>query len=200
MSLPDALSRLRLGLSPALVLVALLTESGRAVVGLLLFLQVTDWIDGPIARRQGTKSPVGARLDSLADATMFGSLLGALAVLHGALLLGEWPWIGAATVSYAVSAGYALTRFGTLPTYHQWSAKLSGPLTLLAAVAVLLAGEPWPLRIAAAAVTLANLEAIAITRRLDAAATDVPSVFALERRTVSESRRSSRVGSEKGAP
>ncbi|MDZ7779457.1 MAG: CDP-alcohol phosphatidyltransferase family protein [Gemmatimonadota bacterium] len=194
--MPNVLSRLRLVLSPALVLLALVTESGRVVVGLLLVLQVTDWVDGPIARRQGTESPGGARMDSLADSTMFGSLLGALVVLQGPLLLGAWPWIGAACVSYAVSAGYALARFGSLPTYHQWSAKVSGPLALIAAVAILLMGEPWPLKVAAAAVTLANLEAIAITRRLDGPATDVPSVFAVERGTVAERRGSSGRASE----
>ena len=180
-TVPNALTTVRLVLAPTLVLVAFTGRHG-AVLALLLFLQVTDWVDGPLARRSGRASATGARLDSLADAVMFTSALGALVVLEGPMLLGEWPWIAAAVTSYVLSALYGLVRFGVLPTYHQWTAKVSGPLTLLAVFTVLVAGVPWPVRVAAAAVTLGNVEAIWITRKLDAPATDVPSVFLLDRR------------------
>lgn len=180
LTLPNVLSTVRLVLAPALILVAF---SGRSEVVLimLLSLQVTDWIDGPLARRSGRASATGARLDSLADAVMFASAVSALAVLEGDKLLAAWPWIGAAVLSYGLSVAFALARLGVPPSYHQWSAKISGPLTLLAVFAVLLFDVTWPVRVAAAAVTLGNVEAMGITWRLRAAATDVPSVFLMRR-------------------
>jgi CDP-diacylglycerol--glycerol-3-phosphate 3-phosphatidyltransferase len=159
----------------------LVAWTGRAdwVAAALVFLQITDWVDGPLARRTGTSSEFGARLDSWADLVMFSSLLGALVVLEGRLLWSEWPWVAAAATSFAGSVGYSLARFGVMPAYHQWSAKVSGPLTMLAALALLLTGAAWPVRVAAAAVTLANLEAILITRRLPAPAADIASALAV---------------------
>ena len=176
MTLPNALSVLRLVLSPGLVVVAAWGRS-EVVLIMLLSLQITDWVDGPLARRWGQASATGARLDSLADAVMFGSALAALAVLQTDMLLDAWPWIATALATYAMSVGFAVAKFGGPPSYHQWTAKISGPLTLMAVFAVLLSGAAWPVRVAAAAVTLGNLEAMAITGRLTVPATDVPSVF-----------------------
>ncbi len=180
MTLPNLLTTLRLAFAPGLILVALSGRSDAVLVTLLL-LQITDWIDGPLARRSGSQSSEGARLDSLADASMFASALGALAVLEGGMLLGEWRWIAAALLSYGLSVSLAVARLGAPPWYHQWSAKVSGPLTLAAVFAVLLFDVAWPVRVAAAAVTLGNLEAVAITMRLSGPATDVPSVFLMDR-------------------
>ncbi len=177
-TIPNALTWFRIVTSPVLVVLAWAGGTGW-VVAFLLVLQVTDWVDGPLARGLRQHTTAGARLDSLADVLMFGSLLAALAVLEGPLLWDAWPWVAAAVGSYAASSAYALARFRRMPTYHQWTAKVSGPITLVATLAVLLLGEGWPVRVAAAAVTLGNLEGALITSRLSAPRTDIPSVFAL---------------------
>jgi CDP-diacylglycerol--glycerol-3-phosphate 3-phosphatidyltransferase len=184
-TLPNRLTRLRLVLSPTLPLVALL---GRPVpvVLFVLFLQITDWIDGPLARRQGTQSEYGARLDSLADLTMFLGLGGAVAVLRGDTLLAAWPWLVAAAASYAASTLFSRFRFGVWPAYHPWTAKISGPISLAAAMLILLRDEAWPVRVAASFVTLANIEGVLITAALDGPRTDVGSVWTLRRRRASE--------------
>ncbi|MEX2471502.1 MAG: CDP-alcohol phosphatidyltransferase family protein [Gemmatimonadota bacterium] len=181
MTVPDALTWFRVVTSPALPVLAWTLGTGW-VVGFLLVLQITDWVDGPLARGLRQHTTVGARLDSLADVLMFGSLLAALAVLEGRLLWDAWPWIAVAVGSYTASSAYALARFGRMPTYHQWTAKVSGPITLVAALAVFLLGEGWPVRVAAAAVTLGNVEGALITSRLEEPRTDIPSVFALDGR------------------
>lgn len=181
MTVPNALTWFRVLTSPALVVLALFGGTGW-VVGFVLVLQFTDLVDGPLARGLRQHTTAGARLDSLADVLMFGSLLAALAVLEGPLLWEAWPWIVAAVGSYAASSAYALARFRRMPTYHQWTAKVSGPITLVATLAILLLGEGWPVRVAAAAVTLGNVEGALITYRLDEPRTDIPSVFALSGR------------------
>lgn len=180
LSVPNALTWFRVFTSPLLVAVAWWWGTAW-VVAFLMVLQITDWVDGPLARGLRQQTAAGARLDSLADALMFGSLLGALAVLQGPLLWDAWPWIAAAIGSYLASSAYALARFRRMPTYHQWTAKVSGPITLVATLAVLLLGEGWPVQVAAAAVTLGNVEGMLITYRLDEPRTDIPSVFALPR-------------------
>lgn len=181
MTIPNALTWFRVVTSPLLVVLAWVGGTGW-VVAFVLVLQLTDLVDGPLARGLRQHTTAGARLDSLADVLMFGSLLAALAVLEGPLLWDAWPWIAAAVGSYAASSAYALARFRRMPTYHQWTAKVSGPITLLATLAVLLLGEAWPVRVAAAAVTLGNLEGALITSRLAEPRTDIPSVFALRER------------------
>ena len=73
-------------------------------------------------------------------------------------------------------------KFGVLPSYHAWSAKAAWFLALVAAVSLLGFDWIWPVRIAAAAVTLANLEAVALTLRLDRPRSDVGSIFTATRR------------------
>jgi cardiolipin synthase (CMP-forming) len=76
--------------SPFLVALAL---AGQAMPVLVLFLvlEASDWIDGKVAIVLEQRSTLGARLDTVADLTMYAALLGALAILEREVLLTEWP-------------------------------------------------------------------------------------------------------------
>lgn len=177
---PNLVAGARLLLSPILVLAA---AQGRetAFVVLFLGLEAADALDGILARVLHQETTFGARLDSVADLVMYTCLLMGLAWMEGDLFLAEWPWMGVAVVSYAVSWGASIARFGRLPSYHTWSAKLSSVLAMAAAVVLVLWGEPLLVRVAAVTVTAANVEALVMTRLLDEPRRDLPSVLPLLR-------------------
>lgn len=79
-TIPNALSALRLVLIPLFVWVALGPENDLAAFGLLAVSAVTDWLDGVIARRFNMVSRVGQLLDPIADRLFIVSTIVVLAL------------------------------------------------------------------------------------------------------------------------
>jgi phosphatidylglycerophosphate synthase len=180
-TVPNVVASVRLAGAPALILLAAVGR-GSTVLILFLFLELTDWLDGRLAALLNQRSTFGAHLDSIADLVMYASFLAAIAILEGRVFLAEWPWMVPAVAGYALSWSVSLVKFGKFPSYHTWSAKASSVLAVVSGMALLAAGEVRPLRITAVAVTLANLEAVALTLRLDSPREDIPSVLNVRRR------------------
>jgi CDP-diacylglycerol--glycerol-3-phosphate 3-phosphatidyltransferase len=175
-SIPNALSAIRLVGSPFLILAAW-ADSSELCLALFVLLWLTDWIDGKLAILLKQQSAFGARLDSIADATFYASSLIALAALKWEVIRDESAWLVAAVVTYAASLCAGWLRFGRLPSYHTRLAKMSWLLAGLAVIANFAGWSPWWLGVAAAAVTVTNLEALAITLVLPEWRVDVLSVF-----------------------
>lgn len=184
-TVPNGLAVARLVLSPLLLPVA---WTGRRDAFVVLFLVVvaTDWLDGKLAVLLDQRTEIGARLDTVADGVMYTFVLAGLYLLAREAFVAEWQWMAVAVAAYAVSWTISLARFGQLPSYHPWTAKVAWFLALWAVVLMLTRDLALPLRVAAAAVTLANLEAVAITLRLDRPRSDVRGVWDLPRRGVAD--------------
>ncbi len=175
-NVPNALCAIRLAGTPLLVLLAL---RGDTVwfVWLMVFLLATDWLDGKLAILLKQQTTFGARLDSVADASLY------TVILFGALWL-KWPlirgtawWIAPAAASYGLPVLAAWLKFGRLPSYHTRAAKTCWFLVSVAAVCLFLDWSLLPLRITAVGVLLTNLEALAITLVLPAWRANVPSLY-----------------------
>jgi CDP-diacylglycerol--glycerol-3-phosphate 3-phosphatidyltransferase len=132
-------------------------------VGLFLVLSFSDWIDGRLARWLHQRSDFGARLDSTADAVLYTALLGGAAILSWNWIQQELVWLAVGVGSYAVTTGVGLSKYGRVPSYHTYGAKITQWIALVAGVCLVLHWSVWPLRIAVIAVTLTNIEATAIT-------------------------------------
>jgi cardiolipin synthase (CMP-forming) len=171
-------------LAGSLVLVALLPW-GDPLLFLVVFLLLasTDWIDGKLAIWLNQRTTFGARLDSIADAAMYGALLLGCIWLKGDAVATEAPWIAAALGCYAISCLTALIKFRRLPSHHTYSAKIAWLLTVAAAVALLSGLASWPLRLSAIAVALANLESASITLLSNRWRADVPGVWRILRQS-----------------
>jgi cardiolipin synthase len=80
LTVPNAISALRIALIP--VFVALILNDGTTTAGLIMFgcVVATDWVDGTIARRTGQVSELGKVLDPVADRLAIAAGIIALAI------------------------------------------------------------------------------------------------------------------------
>ncbi len=179
-TIPNALCVVRFVGSFGLGALALIGEP-QAFFYTFLFLTGTDWIDGKLAKWFDQRSAIGPKLDSVADVAMYAALLFGSVGLKGTVLLAEAVWIGCALATYAISCVASLIKFRRFPSYHTRSAKTSWLLVLVAAGALFLKWSIWPLRVAMVGVTLANLEAILLTSRLQTWTSDIRSILDVSR-------------------
>jgi cardiolipin synthase len=137
LTLPNALSALRL-LGVPLFLWLVLTERDGLAVAVLMVSGTTDWLDGKIARRWNQMSKVGALLDPAADRLYI------LATLVGLTARGVVPlWLTLALVGRDVLlAGFlpVLRRYGYGPLPVHFLGK-AATFNLLAGFPLLLLGE-----------------------------------------------------------
>jgi cardiolipin synthase len=146
-------------------------------VGLFLVLSLSDWIDGKLARWLHQRSDLGARLDSAADAILYTALIGGALILSWDVLQHELIWLAVVIGSYLLTSGAGLWKYGRVPAYHTYGAKLTQWVALVAGICLVLNWSVWPLRIAVIAGTLTNLEATAITCVLNEWRADVLTLF-----------------------
>jgi cardiolipin synthase (CMP-forming) len=158
----DALTWLRLLLVPVILWLALLGHG--ALVGLGLVLAgATDFLDGFLARRLGQESPVGARLDSIADILLLVSAMVCIELLHPEIARENPAVVAGAFSVYFVSLAVGLIKFRRLGNLHLYSAKVAGGLLYAFAVLTLVTGGyDRPLLVLAAVVfTISSLETLA---------------------------------------
>jgi cardiolipin synthase (CMP-forming) len=135
--LPTTLTLARIALLPALWLLAARGETFWLGLGVAVAAS-TDVLDGALARALGATSPLGSRLDSIADHLLIASVALWIAWLRPGFvaeqlpLLALWVAVGAA----ALAVGWLrFRRFGDL---HLYSAKVAGTLGFLFAIGLLL--------------------------------------------------------------
>jgi cardiolipin synthase (CMP-forming) len=140
-------------------------------------LSLSDTVDGRIARWFNLRSDFGARLDSFADSVLYGAMFFGLFWFRGDVLLQEAPWWIVGLLSYMLTTGAGLWKYGRIPSYHTRGAKISQWFVLAGTVCLLLDYTVWPFRVAMLLVTLTNLEATAITWLLPKWRADVLSIL-----------------------
>ena len=91
------------------------------------FAGLTDVLDGWLARRTGTTSQFGARLDSIADLLFYGVLLFRLfPVLWQTLPVSIWYVVAAIVLVRLASYATAAVRYHQFASLHTWLNKLTG--------------------------------------------------------------------------
>ncbi len=86
---------------------------------------ITDLIDGPIARKTNSTSPLGATLDTVGDVATYLALTKVLIIKK---LVAGWilAWILGAGVLFGVGALISKRRFGKLYLPHTYLGKIFG--------------------------------------------------------------------------
>ena len=175
-TLPNALSLLRLALVPGLVALAWLGAETLFLAGLVVGF-ASDVADGFLARRTGSASELGARLDSWGDLALFGSLPLCAWLLWPEVMSSEARFVVVALVAFVSPILVGLARFGRLTSYHTWAAKLTS-WAMGAGALVLFAGGPaWPFHVATLLLVGEALEEMAITLVLPRWRADVPTLW-----------------------
>jgi phosphatidylglycerophosphate synthase len=176
LTIPNILCVIRLVGSFVLVPIA---WQGRNEIFLwcFIFLALTDWLDGKLAILLNQRTVLGARLDSWADATLYAALLFGIVTMYADTLQPELVWIGAAVATYLISTVAGFWKYKRWPSYHTRAAKISWFLTAVAVIAIFVDWDLWPLRLAAVAVTITNIEALLITLISPAWRADVTSIY-----------------------
>jgi cardiolipin synthase (CMP-forming) len=180
LTIPNILCLIRL--AGALVLVPIAWQHHNLVfLWLFVALAMTDWLDGKLAILLDQRSEIGARLDSWADAALYAALAFGLIRMYGSTLESELVWIIFSLATYVISTLAGLCKYRRWPSYHTRAAKITWFLALLGVISLFSEWSLIPLRVAVAAITLTNLEALAITVISPQWRADVVSVFHVQR-------------------
>ncbi len=161
-SIPTALTIFRLLSAPVLIVLAYLGRE-RYFLWLAIAALLSDVLDGALARRLGASSETGRLLDSWAD------LLIAMVSFVGATLL--WPdtmreeagYFAIVLTALVAPNAWGLLRYHRLLGYHTISAKASGVLLAIGAVALFTGLTPVVFRLAAFIELAVAAEYIAIS-------------------------------------
>ncbi len=150
LTVPNAISALRIALIP--VFVALIVDEQTPPAGLVMFgcVVATDWVDGTIARRTGQVSELGKVLDPVADRLAIAAGIIALAVR------GVFPVWAAAAILVRDVAVLAVGLF-LLSRRHvrievRWIGKIATFSLMVAVPAIAWGALDLPLAAAATAV------------------------------------------------
>lgn len=176
LTIPNVMCAVRLVAQPFMLVPAWLGLPW-VVLGMYGVFAAMDWVDGRLARALHQRTRFGAKLDTVADVVLYVSLGLSVCVLRPDLIEQEQWWFTAVGVTYAVSVWLSYARFGKWPSYHTRAAKIGWFLVAVATLVVLTTDHRWPVRVAAVLVTLANLEAAAISCVLREPRSDLPSLY-----------------------
>lgn len=159
---PNAISVARLCATPVLVGLAW-AGMKTPYTWLLLGALLSDAADGYIARAFSVSSPVGALLDSVADAALMLAIGYGTWVFFPQVYADHWLIIGAAVSLWFIEHLAALVRYGRFSSFHTALVRLA-VLVFASFVAVLflLGFYPWLFYLAAGLSILAVLEQLAM--------------------------------------
>ena len=137
---------------------------------------LTDWLDGALARRLGSTSPLGALLDSLGDAVFTAVTLSRVLPV---LKLPVWALVCIVCIVLVRAASLAVgaRRFGQSAFLHTYLNKLTG-LVLFVLVPLLSILPQAPLLILCCAVAaLSSIEELILICTMDRLDRDVRGLF-----------------------
>lgn len=144
-TVPNLLSGLRIALVP--VLLALVWyQHQHAFLLVLAVALATDGLDGYLARRLHQQTALGAKLDSWGDLFTYGAMVAGLYLAWPALFWQEVWFLALGVGFYLLPTIASLYKFGELPRYHTWAAKLAALLLAPAYYLLTLMEVSWLFR------------------------------------------------------
>ncbi|HJU73082.1 MAG TPA: CDP-alcohol phosphatidyltransferase family protein [Gemmatimonadaceae bacterium] len=150
-------------------------------VSLLAYACLSDVLDGPIARLLHQASPLGARLDSVADAAVYLTAPIAVLLLYPRLREREWLTVFVILAAYVVPIVVGYVKYRRLTAYHTLAARTAGVLLVASFLLFLTLGVTWPIRIAVAVLVVSAVEELALTAMLPAWRANVRSFLNVSR-------------------
>lgn len=173
LNLPNVLSGSRIVLAPVLLALA---AKGHAnyFLALLAFSLLTDAVDGYLARLLQQTTELGVKLDSWGDLLNYVTMVAGLWLLWPHLFFAEIWFLLLGTGFYCLPMLASLMKFGVLPKFHTWSAKLAAVLIAPAYFALVMAEYSLLFRIVIGFHVWVALEELLIVYILQRNQYDVP--------------------------
>lgn len=182
LNIPNFLSSLRIALVPVLLLLAWY-QHPYLFLGLLAFSLSTDGLDGYIARRFNQQTALGVKLDSWGDLFTYGVMVAGLFLLWPDIFRREQWFLLFGVGFYLLPTFASLYKFGELPRYHTWAAKLAALLMTPAYFLLTLADMSLLFRAVILFHVWVAIEEAIIVMTLRRNQTDVPSFIHARRLT-----------------
>jgi phosphatidylglycerophosphate synthase len=182
--LPNALSSLRLALVPVLLWLAW-TGHPTAFLFTFAFSLSTDLLDGYFARRYGSSTLLGSKLDSWGDLATYAVFPLCAWWLFREQMVQQWVFVVAGLVGFVAPTLIGLAKFHRITSYHT---RLAKAVAIVMGVGLLLFlgfGLPWFFQLAVLFLLVEAIEEVAITAILPEWRANVPS-FAAARRMLRE--------------
>lgn len=178
--IPNILSSMRLLSSPVLLYLAFIGKL-EYFLTLFIFSMLTDILDGYLARKLDSCTPLGAKLDTLGDLSIYLILPLCFLWLYPDLFMQEVLYVGASMVLGIIPVLAGIAKFGVIPSFHTWGSKFAAGLMGIAMVLLFGLQEVWPFHIVVMFQCLITLEGLLIIWYLPELRTDVKSFWHITR-------------------
>jgi CDP-diacylglycerol--glycerol-3-phosphate 3-phosphatidyltransferase len=175
-NLPNLVSFIRILMAPVLFYFAL-TQQPYWFIGVLLFAEFTDVLDGFLARTLNQITEMGSRLDTWGDFVIYSTMAICAWILWPDILQREILYFNIIVLSFTLPALIGYIKFQRFTSYHTWSVKLAVVITVVAYILLFTGLLDWPFRIAALFCLYAAIEEIAITLLIHHEHVDVRTVW-----------------------
>ena len=175
-NIPNAVSFIRILMAPVLFYFAL-THQPNWFIGVLLFAEFTDVLDGFLARTLNQITKMGSHLDSWGDFVIYTTIAICAWILWPDILQREILYFIIIVLCFTLPALIGFIKFHRFTSYHTWSVKLAVAVTVVSYILLFTGLLDWPFRIAAVFCLYAALEEIAITLLIHHEHVDVRTVW-----------------------
>lgn len=175
-NLPNLVSFIRILMAPVLFYFAL-TQQPNWFIGVLLFAEFTDVLDGFLARTLNQITEMGSHLDSWGDFVIYSTIAVCAWILWPDILQREMVYFVVIVLSFTLPAIIGYIKFRAFTSYHTWSVKLAVLITIVGYILLFTGLLDWPFRVAAMFCLYAAIEEIAITLLIRHQHVDVRSVW-----------------------
>jgi cardiolipin synthase len=175
-NLPNLVSFTRILLSPGLFYFAF-TQQPYWFIGLLLFAEFTDVLDGFLARTLNQITKMGAHLDSWGDFVIYTTIAICAWILWPDILQREIVYFTIIVMSFTLPAVVGVIKFHAFTSYHTWSVKVAVVVTVISYILLFTGLLDWPFRVAAFICLYAAIEEIMITLLIHHEHVDVRTVW-----------------------
>ena len=175
-NLPNLVSFIRILMAPVLFYFAL-TQQPYWFIGVLLFAEFTDVLDGFLARTLNQITEMGSRLDTWGDFVIYSTMAICAWILWPDILQREILYFNIIVLSFTLPALIGYIKFQRFTSYHTWSVKLAVVITVISYILLFTGLLDWPFRIAALFCLYAAIEEIAITLLIHHEHVDVRTVW-----------------------
>lgn len=161
-NLPNLVSFVRILMAPVLLYLAI-KQQAMFYIGVLIFTEFTDVLDGYLARRMNLVSELGAQLDSWGDFFVYSVMVISAWLLWPDILVREQIYVIAIVISFTLPVLIGLIKFKKFTSYHTISVKIAVGVTVAAYILVFTGLLSWPFIVAAMCCLYAGVEQILIT-------------------------------------